>query len=314
MDRLAAMTVFTRVVDTGSFTAAAESLDLSRPRASEAVQELEAALGTRLLHRTTRRVSLTDDGRAYYERATRILADVAEAESEAAHSKDSARGRLRVDLPVAMARLFVVPRLPQLLKRHPGLELEIRMENRRIDLAREGVDCAVTYGEPADPDLVARRLATTHLVTCAAPSVIKRDGTPTHPRDLAGRPCIAFLSVATARPSAWEFTRGGDRITHRPDVRLAFNSMDACVEAAAAGLGYTQVLSSVAHAAIDKGRLAPVLVPFASPGPALYLAYPPNRHASARLKAFAAFAQEVFAEVDAGWQEIAAVARRRRRD
>lgn len=309
MDRLSAMQVFARVVELGSFARAASALSLSRARASEAVQALEAALGTRLLHRTTRRLSLTDDGRAYYERVSRILADVAEAETEIVRSRGSARGRLRVDLPVALARLFVVPGLPALLRRHPELELELRLENRSIDLAREGVDCAITYGEPQDQDLVAQRLATTHLVTCAAPSYLERRGVPQQPSDLSRHTAIAFLALHTARPTAWQFLRDGNPISQEPRGNLAFNSMEACVDAAVAGLGAIQVLSSVAHAAIREGKLSPLLVDFASPGPTLFLAFAPNRHASARLRAFAQFAKEVFAPVDAGWQEIVALSR-----
>jgi LysR family transcriptional regulator for bpeEF and oprC len=301
MDRLTAMQVFARVVELGSFARAASALTLSRARTSEAVQALESALGTRLLHRTTRRLSLTDDGRAYYERVARILADIAEAETEVVRSRGSARGRLRVDLPVALARLFVVPKLPALLKRHPELELELRLENRSIDLTREGVDCVISYGEPEDPDLVAQRLATTHLVTCAAPSYLARRGVPKEPGDLERHNCIAFLALRTARPALWQFQREGSLVSQQPRGNLAFNSMEACVDAAVAGLGSTQVLSSVAHTAIREGKLTPLLAEFTSPGPALFLAYPPNRHASARLRAFAQFAKEVFAPVDAGW-------------
>lgn len=309
MDRLAAMQVFARVVELGSFAQAASALSLSRARTSEAVQALEAALGTRLLHRTTRRLSLTDDGRAYYERVSRILSDIAEAETEIVRSRGSARGLLRVDLPVALARLFVVPNLPALLKRHPELELELRLENRSIDLTREGVDCVISYGAPQDTELVAQRLATTHLVTCAAPSYLERRGVPSEPSELARHTSIAFLSLSTARPTAWQFLREGNPFSREPRGNLAFNSMEACVDAAIAGLGMTQVLSSVAHTAIREGKLVPLLVDFASPGPTLFLAFPPNRHASARLRAFAQFARDVFAPVDAGWQEIVALSR-----
>jgi LysR family transcriptional regulator for bpeEF and oprC len=300
MDRFSAMQVFVRVVELGSFARAADALELSRARASEAVRSLEGALGARLLHRTTRRLSLTDDGRAYYERASRILSDLAEAEAEVAGSRSSPRGRLRVDMPVALARLFLVPQLPLLLRKHPELELEIRLENRAIDLSREGVDCAITYGEPLDRDLVAKRLSQTHLVTCGAPSYLARRGVPRKPSDLGRHSCIAFLSVSTARPTPWEFSNDGGKLLHRPLGNLAFNSMDACLDAASAGLGLTQVLSSVAHAAIEEGKLEPVLMDYVSAGPTLFLAYPPNLQASARLRVFAEFATQVFAQADSG--------------
>jgi LysR family transcriptional regulator for bpeEF and oprC len=298
MDRLAAMQAFARVVELGNFARAASDLGLSRARVSEAVQALEASLGTQLLHRTTRRVSLSDDGRDYYERLRRILADLAEAESEIVRSRGTARGRLRVELPVALARLFVVPKLQGLLRRHPELELELRLENRAIDLLREGVDCAVTYGEPLDTELVARKLATTELVTCAAPSYLDRHGTPKTPSDLARHKAVAFLSVSTSRPSAWEFSERGARVRERTRAELAFNSMEACVDAAAAGLGITQVLSVVAHAAIREGTLKPILSSYACSGPSLFVVYPPNRSASARLRVFCDFAREVFQSVE----------------
>jgi LysR family transcriptional regulator for bpeEF and oprC len=316
MDRLNGMRVFARVAELGSFARAADALELSRARASELVAGLERALGARLLHRTTRRLSLTDDGRAYYERCARILADVEEAEALVARSRASPRGRLRVELPMALARQFLVPALPQLLARHPELALEIRLENRAIDLVEEGVDCAISYGEPLDGDLVARRIGTTHLVTCAAPAWLARHGTPRAPAELAGHNAVAFLALATARPAEWVFERRGERVAQRPAGNLAFNSMEACVEAAATGLGVTQVLSAIAHDAIVGGRLVPVLVDWAAAGPALYLVYPPNRQLSARIRAFADFAAEVFAAADAGWRDIVATARkmpRRRR-
>jgi LysR family transcriptional regulator for bpeEF and oprC len=168
MDRLHGMRAFARVAELGSFARAADSLELSRARVSELVAGLERALGARLLHRTTRRLSLTDDGRAYYERCARILADVEEAEALVVRSRASPRGRLRVDMPMALARQFLVPALPRLLERHPELALEVRLENRAIDLVEEGVDCAISYGEPLDGDLVARDRRRT--VTCASPA------------------------------------------------------------------------------------------------------------------------------------------------
>ncbi len=316
MDRLHGMRAFARVAELASFARAADSLELSRARVSELVAALERALGARLLHRTTRRISLTDDGRAYYERCARILADVEEAEATVAGARAAPRGRLRVDMPMALARQFLVPALPRLLARHPELALEVRLENRAIDLVEEGVDCAISYGEPLDGDLVARRIGTTHLVTCAAPGYLARQGAPRAPADLARHNAVAFLALATGRPAEWVFERRGVRTALRPAGNLAFNSMEACVEAAAAGLGTTQVLSALAHGAIVDGRLVPVLVDWAAAGPALYLVYPPNRQQSARIRAFAGFAAEVFAAADAGWRDIVATARnmpRRRR-
>jgi LysR family transcriptional regulator for bpeEF and oprC len=307
MDRLQAMRIFARVAELGGFARAADALALSRPRVSEAVAGLERSLGARLLHRTTRHIALSDDGRAFYERVARILADVDEAEAAVARGRSLPRGRLRVDMPMALARLVVIPALPRLLERHPGIQLELLMENRAIRLITEGVDCAISYGQPLDSDLVARQIGTTHLVTCASPEYLAANPTPRTPESLDAHNAVAFLALATARPATWEFERAGVRRIHRPVGNLAFNSMEACIDAAQAGLGVTQVLSSLAHRAIVSGRLLPILSDWATPGPSLYIVYPVNRQQSARIRAFVEFAIRVFAEADAGWKNIAAI-------
>lgn len=288
------MRVFVRVAELGSFTRAAEDLELSRARVSEAVLELERVLGTRLLHRTTRRVSLSDDGRAYYERTRQILSDLEEVEAQVSRARRSARGRLRVAMPMAIARQFVVPALPKFLARHPELEIEVRLENRAIHLLEEGVDCAISYGTPSDEGLVARPIAETHLLTCAAPSYLAAHGEPKSPRELAPHNCIAFLSLASARPVEWLFEASGATESHRPRGNLAFNSMEACVEATSAGLGITQVLSSLAHDAVRRRKLRPILRAYLARGPALYVVYPPNRQLSARLRVLLDFLTQVF--------------------
>lgn len=305
MDRLLAMQVFARVVELGSFSRAAEALELSRARVSELVQELEAELGARLLHRTTRRIALTDDGRAYHARVSRILSDVAEAEAEVVRSRSRARGRLRVGTPFALGRLFLLPRIPSLLRQHDGLELSLVFDNRSIDLAREGLDCAISYGPPRDLELVAKRLGSTTLVTCASASYLERHGRPERLEALARHETISFLSVATTQPTPWLFSEAGGARSLSVPSRLCLNSMEACVDAAAAGFGITQVLSSVALRALREGRLEPVLLAWSSPGPDLFLAYPPNRQASARMRVFSALAERVFGEIESDYRALA---------
>jgi len=294
MDRLQAMRVFVSVAELGSFTRAANALGLSRARVSEAVAELESALGARLLHRTTRHVTTSDDGRAYYERARQILSDLDDAEALVTGAPRSARGRLRVAMPMALARAFVVPALPRFLAAHPELALEVRLENRSLALLEDGVDCAISYGKPADDSLIAQSVTTTHLLTCAAPAYLARHGTPRAPDDLSGHACVLFLSLDSARPAPWAFLERGAARELRPDGSLAFNSMEACVEAAVAGLGVTQVLSSIAAPALKARRLRAVLSENAAPGPSIYLVYPPQRRASVRLRALLDFLREVF--------------------
>jgi LysR family transcriptional regulator for bpeEF and oprC len=295
MDRLQAMRVFVRVAELGSFVRASEALELSRARVSEAVAELERVLGVRLVHRTTRRVSLSDDGRAYFEHARQILADVEEAEALVGGGPAQARGKLRVAMPMALARLFVVPALPRLIAQHPELALELRLENRSLDLIEEGIDCALAYGLPPDDDLIARKISDTHLMTCAAPAYLASHGAPRSPAELGQHACVAFLSLAGARPSEWLFERRGERTRHRPRAALGFNSMEACVEAAIAGLGLTQVLSSLAERAVATQQLEPVLTRYAADGPPIYVVYPPHRQLSPRLRVLIEFLSEVFA-------------------
>jgi LysR family transcriptional regulator for bpeEF and oprC len=295
MDRLFALRVFVRVAELGSFTRAASELGLSRARTSEAVSELEQALGARLLHRTTRSVALSDDGRAYHERARQILADLDDADAELAGARGKLRGRLRVAMPMALARSFVVPALPAFFSRHPELALEVRLENRALHLFEDGVDCAVSYGLPADTGLVAQRILSTHLLTCASPAYLARRGVPREPAQLEQHDCITFLALDTARPAPWSFQNAGNPSQWQPRGQLGFNSMEACVEAAAAGLGVTQVLSSLGEVALKKKRLRAVLAAHAAPGPSIYVVFPPQRQASPRLRALLEFLRGVFA-------------------
>jgi DNA-binding transcriptional LysR family regulator len=295
MDRLQAMRVFARIAELGSFTRAAGELGLSRARVSEAVSELEHALGVRLLHRTTRRVSLSDDGRAYHERVRQILSDVDDAEAAVGGSKARVRGLLRVALPMALARAYVVPALPKFLARHPELALEVRLENRALHLLQDGVDCALSYGLPADAGLIAQSIRSTHLATCAAPAYLERRGVPREPGELARHDCIPFLALDSARPAPWSFLHDGAASSWQPRGQLGFNSMEACMEAAVAGLGVTQVLSSLVQPALASRRLRGLLTTYAAPGPSIYLVYPPHRQASPRLRALLGFLRDALA-------------------
>jgi LysR family transcriptional regulator for bpeEF and oprC len=292
MDRLQAMRVFTTVAEFGSFTRAAGALELSRARASEAVSELERALGTQLLHRTTRRVVLSEQGRVYYERARQILLDLDDAEALVLGRKAPLRGVVRVGMPMALARSMVLPALPRLLAKHPELALEVRLENRSVQLLEDGLDCALSYGRPNDENLIAQLVMPTRLVTLASPRYLAKWGTPKLPADLAQHNSVGFLAPATARPAAWAFIESGARVLRRPRGNVAFNSMEACVEAAVAGLGVTQVLSSLVGRAVQDKALRVVLAGFAAEGPGIFVVYPPVAGKSARLRVVVEFLTE----------------------
>src|SRR5215470_11252701 len=184
MDRFQAMEVFIRVVETGGFTKAADAMRMPKPTVTTLVQNLEAHLGVKLLNRTTRRVSVTPDGAAYYERCMRILTDVEETESVLSRAKSTPHGRLRVDVAGGFGRRFLVPVLSEFFERYPEIQLEVGCSDRPVDLIEEGVDCVVRGGEQPDSTLVARRIATFELLTCATPEYFKRNGVPQHPHDL----------------------------------------------------------------------------------------------------------------------------------
>jgi len=185
MDRLMALRAFARVVELGGFTKAGDSLQLSKTTVSDLVQSLEKHLGVRLLQRTTRRVTVTAEGAAFYERCAHILADLDEAEAAVVQARVAPKGRLRVDMPAARARLFILPRLPPFLARYPDLRLELGMGLRPVHLLEEGIDCVVRFGTQSDSSLVARRVGTMSFVCCASPAYLREHGSPRRPEDLS---------------------------------------------------------------------------------------------------------------------------------
>jgi LysR family transcriptional regulator for bpeEF and oprC len=198
MNKLQAMEVFVQVVDAGGFTRAAEHLQLPKATVSTLIQSLETALSVKLLHRTTRQVSVTADGAAYYERCLRILSDVREAEESLSRTRLSPSGRLRVDAPTGLASLVLIPALPEFFQRYPDIQLELGCSDRTVDLIEEGVDCAVR-GALADSSLIARRVGILEFITCAAPSYLDNFGRPVHPEELKRHRCVNYFLHARAK-------------------------------------------------------------------------------------------------------------------
>ena len=196
------MHIFTRVAELASFTQAADALGLPKASVSTAVQQLEAELGTRLLHRTTRRVALTQDGQVFYERCKDLLADVDELQTmfQQQEGAQALRGRVRLDMSTGLARQAVIPRLPELLRAHPLLELEISSTERRVDLVREGFDCVLRAGQVVDTSLIARPLGAMRMVNCASPAYLQAHGTPQTLADLAAHRLVHYASTLGARP------------------------------------------------------------------------------------------------------------------
>ncbi len=295
MDRLQAMEVFIRVVDTGAFTRAAEVLRLPKATVTTLVQNLESHLGVKLLNRTTRRVNVTPDGAAYYERCARILAEVEETESALSHTKSSPRGRLRVDVPVTFGRRMLVPALPEFFARYPDIRLEVGCSDRPVDLIEEGVDCVVRGGVQPDSTLIARRVGSVEFVTCATPEYLARHGVPLHPRDLARHRCVNYFSAKTGRIGEWDFTKNGERIELRLEGLVALNDGEAYLEAGLAGLGIMQSGMVIVKDALASGRLKRVLADWQTEPLPIWVMYPQNRHLSAKVRVFVEWVADLVA-------------------
>ena len=300
MDRIDSLHVFLRVAETGSFSTAADDLGRSRASVSATVQQLEARLGVRLLHRTTRSVRLTADGSALLERARQLVADMAELEEQfqpaAAHQHGGLRGHLRVDVPSRIARRIVAPALPGFFARHPGVTLELRSSDRAVDLVQEGVDCVLRVGPLAPSSLVARPLGHFALINCASPAYLARHGTPQTPGDLAAHRVVDYLSPTTGRPAPWEIAQpGGQAATRTLPAQVAANHVETYIACALAGLGLIQIPAYDVREHLESGALVEVL-PHARAAPMpVHVLYPHRRHLSLRVQGFIAWLQEQLA-------------------
>lgn len=295
MDRFQAMQVFVRVVDANSFSRAADSLGLPRATVTNIIQNLERLLQVRLLNRSTRRLSLTPDGAAYYERCVGILADIEDAESAFREASRQPRGRLRIDLPAALGRLVLIPRLHDFHTRYPEVELAIGMSDRPVDMVREAVDCAIRVGNLPDSSLVARRVGTFFGVTCAAPSYLERYGEPGTIAELADHRAVNYFSSLTGRTFDFDFVVDGQAVEVKMNGVVSVNEADAYLACALQGLGLVQVPRFMALPHLESGALREVL-PEWSPTPMpVSVVYPANRHLSPKVRAFVDWVAEHFA-------------------
>lgn len=302
------MRVFARIVEHGSFARAAEDLDITRAATTIAVAQLEKRLRVRLLHRTTRRLSLTDEGRAFYESCLRILGDLAETEESLSTARLSPRGRLRASTPNALVHQAFFPALPSFLARYPELSVELVVTDRAVNLVEEGIDCAVrAVTIPDDSTLVARRIANVRWLTCASPRYLKAHGVPRSISDLERHNCIRFVSPSTGRTTDWRFDNGKEQLTHTPRGNFGVTSLEGAVAAAAAGIGIAQVSDVLAMPALRSLALQPLFVEWAAPGPALTVVYPSGRYLTAKVRAFTDFVAEVY-PTRGWWDEVTAMA------
>ena len=287
MEQLDCMRVFLRVAELGSFARAAESLGLPRTTVSEAVQRLEARLGTRLLQRTTRRVQLTQDGVLYSERCRDLLADFDELGSLFQGSEAALTGRLRVDMSSGIARHMVLPQLPAFLAAHPGIVLELSSTDRRVDLVREGFDCVVRVGTVGDDSLVCRPLGCLPQANCASPAYLQQYGWPQQLADLASHRLVHYVPQLGGRPAGFEYCDAdGQRCLQPVAGQLHVNSADAYLAACLAGIGIIQVPRSAVTGLLANGSLCEVLPQWPAPPMAVNLLYPTRRHQPPRVQRF----------------------------
>jgi LysR family transcriptional regulator for bpeEF and oprC len=289
------MEVFRWVVDLGSFSRAADRLDLSKATVTAHIAGLENRLGIKLLNRTTRRLALTDDGAAYLDHVRRVLADVEETETMLTAGRTTPRGLLRIDLPTAIGRQFVVPALPRFSAQYPELRVVAILEDRRVDLLEEGVDAAVRIGPLADSSLVARRVYEANFVTCASPDYLALNGTPQTPADLAGHQCLGLYSLSLGAALEWVFEKDGERVAFRPAGALAVSNAEALLDAAIAGAGIAMAFDAMAGRWIASGALRPILQDWQRKDRyPISVVYPQSRHLSAKVRVFSDFVAGLF--------------------
>lgn len=311
MDQVLALRVFVRIAESGSFSKAADSMNMPRPTVTKLVQDLERHLGTKLLQRTTRRVSVTPEGTAYYERANRLLGDLAEMDDLASRARAQPTGRIRIDIGSVLANMILIPALPAFRARYPELYIDLGVSDRPIDLVGEGVDCVVRGGPLADTSLVARRIADLDWVTCASPLYLRARGVPKHPSELVarepepkdkarvpGHAIVGYFSSLTGRAFPLEFHQGNEQLQVQGQAVVAVNESTAHLSALLSGAGVGQAFKFMVAPHVATGGLRTILDDWTRPRHPLHVVYPSHRHLSAKLRLCVDWLAEVFAPFD----------------
>lgn len=297
MDRIELYRVFVRVVDCAGFTRAADQLNLPRSTVSEAVRTLEQRLGTRLLHRTTRQVTPTQDGMLFHARCQQLIADMDEAEQLFRQSPQALSGRIKVDVPGRIGRLIIAPALPGFLQAYPQIDIELGMTDRSVDLIEDGVDCALRVGPLQDSRLVARSMGQLPLINVASPAYVERHGLPTHPSQLVAHWGVLYASPGNGRVEAWEWRENGVLRSQPLAGRVTVNSAEAYIACCVAGLGLIQIPAYDVRAELAVGSLLEVMPAYRADPMPMHLLFPHRRHPSQRLRVFVDWLQQVLLEV-----------------
>ena len=297
MDRFDAMSAFARVVETGSFTKAAVTLHMSKTSVTQLVQQLEARLRVKLLNRTTRKVNVTADGAAYYERVLRLLADLDDAETNLPGKTTAPKGRLRVDVPSPFASLVLVPALPGFYARYPDIQLDVGASDRPVDVIGENVDCVLRGGPIADGSLAARHVGDLRIGVYAAPGYLREAGTPTHPRELEreNHRVVGFRWASTGRNLPLALSRGDEEVVVQGRYALAIDEGNAYLAAGVAGLGVLWLPDYMASEPLARGALQRLFDDWRVAPMPMHLAWPPQRHPSPRLRVFIDWVAELMA-------------------
>jgi LysR family transcriptional regulator for bpeEF and oprC len=299
MNQLLSIRCFARVVETGSFTRAADSLEMPKATVSKLVQDLEAYLGVLLLQRTTRKVAITADGNAYYERTARLIRELEDIDLSFSGDHKKPRGKIRVDIGGLPARMIVIPALPGFFARYPGMQIDFGVGDRNVDLVGDNVDCVVRGGPMTELSLVSRLLGTASWTTCATAAYLLANGTPQHPRDIkSGHRIVSYHSALSGRAIPGVFEKKSERIEVDGPYTVSVNDGNARLAAGLAGLGILQTFTYAIRSELQAKTLVPILAGWAPTRYPFHVVYPPNRNLSNRVRVFIDWLVEIFEALD----------------
>ena len=295
MDHMQAIRAFARVVETGGFTRAADSLQIPNATVSKQIQQLERHLGVKLLERTTRRVRVTSDGAAYYERTRHLLAELDEIETTLGRAQTRPRGRLRVDTGGSTASGILIPAFPEFRARYPEIQLQLGVTDRTVDLIGENIDCAIR-STAQDPALIARRIGVLPWTMCASPAYLARHGVPSHPRQIAAEdfPVAGYLSNSSGIVQPIGLLVHDEPFLIEPKHSILVNESNAHVACALAGIGLVHTLDFMVRPAIERGELVAVLQEYRAKPLEVFIVYPPNRQLSTKVRVFIEWVTQIY--------------------
>jgi LysR family transcriptional regulator for bpeEF and oprC len=294
MDMLQAMRVFVTVVDQGSFAKAADVLQMHRPNVTREIKNLESYLNVRLLHRTTRKQTLTDDGAVFHDRCLQILGAVDETKDLFSQAGAAPRGKLRVDVPVTLGKSIIIPALHEFADKYPGIELIVGTGDQAVDLVAQGVDCVVRIGKLKDSSLIAKQIGELKMITCAAPAYVARHGKPDTLEDLDRHRAVNYFSGKERRVLEWEFKKGQRTIPVKVRSGLQVNDSDALVAGGLAGFGLLQAIEITVSDHLRDGSLVPVLADFPPATKSIWVMYPHRQNLPTQVRVFVEWVSELF--------------------